>query len=68
MAGGEPAGYLHLNLGLPGANPASGLSRTWTRELRIASPALYPLGHAASLRERYHDSVHDCHIAWVLHG
>ena len=29
-----------LNLGLPKTNPASGQSGTWTRGLRIASPAL----------------------------
>ena len=37
-----------LNSGLPWTNPASGQSATWTRGLRIASPALKPLGHAAS--------------------
>ena len=50
-------------LALPRTNPASGQSGTWTRDLRIASPALKPLGHAASydlirkLESPYKDSV-----------
>ena len=38
-----------LNQGLPRTNPASDQSGTWTRDLQISSPALSPLGHAASL-------------------
>ena len=36
-----------LNSGLPRTNPAGGQCGTWTWGLRIASPALKPLGHAA---------------------
>ena len=45
------------------SGPSSGQSGTWTRDLRIASPALKPLGHAASydlirkLDSPYKDSV-----------
>ena len=52
--GGKPVGYLQgsmaedLNSGLPRTNPASGKSRTWTRNILIASAALKPLGHVAS--------------------
>ena len=38
-----------LNQGLPGTNPGSGQSGTWTRDLPISSPPPWPLGHAASL-------------------
>ena len=34
--------------GLPGTNPASGQSGTWTQDLQISSPAPSPLGHAIS--------------------
>ena len=37
-----------LSQGLPGTNPASGQSGTWTRDLQISSPAPWPLSHAAS--------------------
>ena len=43
-----------LNQGLPRTNPASGQSGTWTRDLQISSPALSPLGHAASLKLSEH--------------
>ena len=36
-----------LNSGQPRTNPAGGQCGTWTWGLRIASPALKPLGHAA---------------------
>ena len=45
----ELAIYEHgrgLNSGLLWTNPASGQGGTWTLGLRIASPALKPLGHA----------------------
>ena len=45
----ELAIYEHgrgLNSGLLWTNPASGQGGIWTRGLRIASPALKPLGHA----------------------
>ena len=53
LLGGESIGYFtsvaeDLNPGLPRTNPASGQGGTWTRGLRITSPALYPLGHATS--------------------
>ena len=37
-----------LNSGLPSHNSASTQSGTWTQSLRIASPVLWPLSHAAS--------------------
>ena len=37
-----------LNQGLPGANPASGLSTTRTLDLQISNPTPLPLGHADS--------------------
>ena len=52
LVGGEPVSCFtsvveDLNSGLPWTNPASGQGGTWTRGLRIASPALQPLDHAA---------------------
>ena len=47
LVGGKPAGYKYslsvvedLNSGLLWTNPANGQAGTWTRGLRIASPAL----------------------------
>ena len=42
-----------LSHGLPGTNPASAQSGTWTPDLQISSPAPWPLSHAA-----YHCVLH----------
>ena len=54
----QPVGYLitsvvaDLSSGRPRTNPASGHSGTRTRDHRIASPTRWPLGHAASLKNK----------------
>lgn len=59
QASGKPVGYFtsvggDLNAGLPKTNPSSSQGGTWAWGLFITSPALYPLGRAASWQIRTH--------------
>ena len=47
------SGVEELNLELTKTHPASGQGGTWIRGLRITSPALSPLGHAAYQKNLY---------------
>ena len=42
----------------------SGQSGTWTRDLRISSPAPWPLGHAASLKKEMAGHMRDKACQW----
>ena len=43
----------------------SGQSGTWTRDLRISSPAPKPLGHAAS---QHMTTAEHCFVVWTVHN